>query len=240
MTQEEMCAGVITESFYSRVENGKSEIGISDLLLILAKHKIALNDFFAVFDKQIQGDLQQRRILRAFNNRDFVWLKKQNFKNLILNSEIELIQRTLNRGAQNKSIEFKVDPLQVGNWNKVNLWKLAISMSLYNTEEVDTLIASIREKNDQIDMNDQKTLEALVNVMINYIDRCYSNKDETKMQQAIQFVQEMPNHPVIMFHKLVVEYYSCLIKRDIDYAQSILAILKETGYCQYVAWLPKL
>ncbi len=34
LTQTEMCAGVVTESFYSRVENGKSEINIDDLLAI--------------------------------------------------------------------------------------------------------------------------------------------------------------------------------------------------------------
>ena len=35
LTQTQMCAGVVTESFYSRVENGKSEINIDDLLAIL-------------------------------------------------------------------------------------------------------------------------------------------------------------------------------------------------------------
>ncbi|WP_158304584.1 helix-turn-helix domain-containing protein [Lactobacillus helveticus] len=54
LTQKEMCAGVVTESFYSRVENRKSEINIDDLLAILKKNHVSIRDFFGVFDHSMQ------------------------------------------------------------------------------------------------------------------------------------------------------------------------------------------
>ncbi len=57
ITQRQMCAGIITESFYSRVENNKNEINIDDLIKILNKQHISFYDFFLlhlVFHQLIQ------------------------------------------------------------------------------------------------------------------------------------------------------------------------------------------
>lgn len=46
LTQAEMCQGIISESFYSRVERGTRKISIFDLLAILNKNGLHLEDFF--------------------------------------------------------------------------------------------------------------------------------------------------------------------------------------------------
>ena len=38
LTQTQMCSGIVTESFYSRVERGLSEINATDLFRILNEH----------------------------------------------------------------------------------------------------------------------------------------------------------------------------------------------------------
>lgn len=45
LTQEQFSAGIVTESFYSRVENNKSKISMNDLLNILNYHHVSLYDF---------------------------------------------------------------------------------------------------------------------------------------------------------------------------------------------------
>lgn len=42
LTQTEMAAGVISVSFYSKVERGLNDIGINDFLEILKKHGIKI------------------------------------------------------------------------------------------------------------------------------------------------------------------------------------------------------
>lgn len=50
LTQTEMSEGIMTESFYSKVERNVSKIKINDLLAILNKNGITLEDFFGVRD----------------------------------------------------------------------------------------------------------------------------------------------------------------------------------------------
>lgn len=50
LTQEQFSAGIVTESFYSRVENNKSKISMNDLLNILNYHHVSLYDFFVSDD----------------------------------------------------------------------------------------------------------------------------------------------------------------------------------------------
>lgn len=52
LNQTQMCGGIISEPFYSRVERGLSEINIIDLLKILNLHDVSLYDFFKDFDKE--------------------------------------------------------------------------------------------------------------------------------------------------------------------------------------------
>ena len=55
LTQEEMTQGIVSESFYSKVERGTSKINILDLLEILNKNGINLEDFFEE-DVHSKGD----------------------------------------------------------------------------------------------------------------------------------------------------------------------------------------
>lgn len=40
-----MCAGIISESFYSKIEHDKNELSINKLLALLNAHNISLYDF---------------------------------------------------------------------------------------------------------------------------------------------------------------------------------------------------
>lgn len=50
ITQEKMCEGSITESYYSRVERGQRDINVNDLIKILNNNHVSLRDFFEIFD----------------------------------------------------------------------------------------------------------------------------------------------------------------------------------------------
>ena len=71
LTQLQMSAGIITESFYSKVERDKSKIDIVDLVKILNYHKVSLYDFFETFEKE---NFSQKtidfKIYSAFESRD--------------------------------------------------------------------------------------------------------------------------------------------------------------------------
>ncbi|WP_265488950.1 helix-turn-helix domain-containing protein [Lactobacillus sp. PV034] len=66
LTQLQFSAGVVTESFYSRVENGRSNISMSKLIELLNYHHVSLYDFF---EPAFKGNIEQQAVL-AFLDRD--------------------------------------------------------------------------------------------------------------------------------------------------------------------------
>lgn len=63
LTQKEMAADIISPSFYSRVESGKSKITVDDLLNILKLHKINISDFFNQLDDSTASSSDQKDIV---------------------------------------------------------------------------------------------------------------------------------------------------------------------------------
>ena len=66
LTQLEFSGGIVTESFYSRVENGKSDISMSKLIELLNYNQVSLYDFF---EPAFQGNIEHQVIL-AFLDKD--------------------------------------------------------------------------------------------------------------------------------------------------------------------------
>lgn len=66
LTQEQFSAGIVTESYYSRVESNKSNISMDSLLKILNYNQVSLYDFF---EPIIRENINQELIL-AFINLD--------------------------------------------------------------------------------------------------------------------------------------------------------------------------
>lgn len=242
LTQTQMCAGVVTESFYSRVENGKNEINIDDLLAILKQNHVSVRDFFSVFDQSMQRKIQYHCIRSAINNRNVAWLKKEQKDEPIFKTEFTAVIATLTNKKADLSDDaqrkIKSNFGRLGKWDETALWNLASFMSLYDTSEIKILITDIYENKNSIGLNDSLTLAALVNVMMSYLGRSYQENDLGSVLQTIQFIKELPTNLVIMFHKLVTIYYQALINHDQKRLDLITKVLQKNGYDNYLAWLP--
>lgn len=81
LSQADMAAGIVTASFYSKVERDQSEIIIDKLVEILNAHNISLNEFFEAFDKENLPNLNlEKKVYSYFDNRDLgklIALKKE-------------------------------------------------------------------------------------------------------------------------------------------------------------------
>ena len=96
LSQADMAAGIVTASFYSKVERDQSEIVIDKLVEILNAHNISLYDFFKVFDEENLPNLNlSRKVYSYFDNRDLdklIALKKSiNDKGTLLYLKVKLI-----------------------------------------------------------------------------------------------------------------------------------------------------
>ena len=144
-----MCAGIISESFYSKIEHDKNELSINKLLALLNAHNISLYDFFEEFDEENLSKIKlEKQVYTAFNNRNINQLRtiKRNLNNkdTIELLKINLMLATLNRQVYEIPEKFKKEIIngcqKVDLQNEKNFWNLAISTYVYNFNELSTFI----------------------------------------------------------------------------------------------------
>lgn len=132
ITQEEMTKGIVTTSFYSRVEHDKVDININDLISILNKNNVSLRDFFEKFD----GDLDQKI------NFDLNINNQAEFKKETLNKEYPLLQFAQAMSdydfldlklVMNKIMDLKVDST---NANVINFILINYLNRSYREEQI--------------------------------------------------------------------------------------------------------
>lgn len=245
LSQTEMAAGIVTESFYSKVERDKSAITIDKLVAILNKHEISLYDFFNVFDQENLPQLILRRnMYEAFNNRNVKKLKelKKSVTEKSVRVKLELMIA---------DIEGKVDKLSVSTKEELeeiapkldlksldDFWDLAIFMPLFSFEKATKVISNITLQFTQLDFTDTQVTISLMNVLILYLNRCYEEDRPEEAAVALKLTERLP-HDFTIFYHLILHYYQALFNKDDELAKQIVDLLKESGYQNYVATLPK-
>ena len=97
LTQEQMCAGVVTRSFYAKVESGRNRISADKLTEILFEHDIDITYFYQLLrntyssqSKLKENDLNQK-MNQAFNSGK-IELIEQNYHKILLQSNSSILK----------------------------------------------------------------------------------------------------------------------------------------------------
>lgn len=249
LSQADMAAGIVTASFYSKVERDQSEIIIDKLVEILNAHNISLNEFFEAFDKENLPNLNlEKKVYSYFDNRDLgklIALKKEvKDGDALLYLKLKLIiadlKGSVNKILRNKQEELKDLCLKEDINLQKDFWNIAISTSLYRFDELTGIVKYILNNSTKFDLNNEQLLLSLLNLLIKYLDRCYQEKQYAELKQVKKFVNTLPNQWSIVFHKLVVKYYFALFNNEYDLASKILDLICQSGYQHYAKTLPQI
>lgn len=245
LSQTEMAAGIVTESFYSKVERDKSAITIDKLVAILNKHEISLYDFFNVFDQENLPQLILRRnMYETFNNRDVKKLKelKKSVTEKSVRLKLELMIADIEGQVNQLSVSTKEELEEIAPKldfeNLDDFWDLAIFMPLFSFEKATKVINGIEGEFKQLDFADNQITLSLMNLFIAYLNRCYKEDHPEEATRVISLVQQVPRN-FIIFHQIIIHYYQALFNKDGELAKRIIDLLKESGYQNYVTTLPK-
>ena len=251
LTQTEMAAGVISVSFYSKVERGLNDIGVNDFLEILQKHNVSPQKFFEDFKtnkdsrKQVlvlmnrfinaaygDNDLELKKIIKAL---ELIKPKTAFIKFSLL--QANLIEKTHDTNAINQ-----LDKVQKNKIKKVIFQKdtdeneyhriilLANIIQIYSFDEASFLINNIINRYQKVDKLDKNIMVALSVLMINYTDLCYKEKKYSLCSLPLQYVEKLPNDIELAFTKILGKYYNDLIKDKKIEAKNIRDVLIQAGY----------
>ncbi|MCO6533001.1 helix-turn-helix transcriptional regulator [Lactobacillus sp.] len=251
LTQTEMAAGVISVSFYSKVERGYHDIGAEELIEILRKHNISFQEFFSEETKENANkkkvNLLMNQLVKAANEDNDSEIDKiiNEFENispqttfiesLILQAKI--ISNTHDKHSleslsaeDKKKIKQLVFQKDTDENDYLRIVLISNVIQIYNIDEATFLINSIIRRYHNVTEVEKRVVVALSVLMINYIDLCFQRNKSNLCQVAINYIKKLPNIIELTFSKILGKYYEDIIHNNEEEASKIKEVLIIAGY----------
>lgn len=251
LTQTEMAAGVISVSFYSKVERGYHDIGAEELIEILRKHNISFQEFFSEETKENANkkkvNLLMNQLVKAANEDNDSEIDKiiNEFENispqttfiesLILQAKI--ISNTHDKHSleslsaeDKKKIKQLVFQKDTDENDYLRIVLISNVIQIYNIDEATFLINSIIRRYHNVTEVEKRVVVALSVLMINYIDLCLQRNKSNLCQVAINYIKKLPNIIELTFSKILGKYYEDIIHNNEEEASKIKEVLIIAGY----------
>lgn len=247
LTQEEMAAGIISESFYSKVERDIHEIDANLLIRILSKHHFDAGSFFSQvnnsdnttdpdFDLMNQISFAQNRkdlkkldeITAKIANRGGTcppsfWLKfrLENAYAWVLHSD-KRISPELKRKV--KAVIMDED------WNRTAYHYLSQAVIFLDIDDAYQLVDSAFRSYEKNLATDTFTLQFVAIIAVNFLNCCFhKNASKKYTDRAIQFLRELPVDGAIGINSVLGTYYEAVFDGDAKTAKEVIDVLKKSG-----------
>lgn len=255
LTQAEMAAGVISASFYSKVERNIHDLGINDLLQILNKHKIEPASFFNNLSapEEIRSENIMDQITLAYERKDKQQLLKIQKKLAALpnnrQNEYYKLQLRLNLDVylpQAKEIppaladRLKEYVFLNDNWDIYSLQIFRETMRIYDIDELSFLVNAILSKYPDPNRLQEGLQECIGAICVNFLDNCYEKNAATLTPSAIAYLSQMRSKENLTLIKILGSYYHFLFQNKSKACQQIINVLTDAGYQDLVSVLPKI
>lgn len=237
LTQEEFSAGIVTESFYSRVENGESFISVTDLIAILNYHHFSVTDFFAPDDIKHK----KRLLMQAFIDRDLGRIKKLEKSMNLTSSKDKIISRLmfiiLTNHVNDVPEEFKEEArkhlLEIGKIDNETLFQLLLLIPIIDQEWI-KLVLDYSVKDCDFTKIDNFSLRLVSHVLIAFLEQCYQEDNKTDAKNILHIFGKIPPHKSLFLERILVDCYRAWIQGDEERLKSTIVWLRKNGYGRYI------
>ena len=249
MNQTQMAAGIVTESFYSKVERGVHAIDADVLIRILTAHHFDVTTFFAQITNQQSTEPYfdlAGKITYAQNNKDLQTLDKikQMIENgrgegpLWLKFRLELAYAWVLRSNDRISLEMKkkINGLIVNeNWDRTSYHFLSQAVIFLDIDDAKRLVESAYVAYRKHPAIDTFTLQFVALIAVNYLNCCYhQHVGISYADSSLKFLHDLPAEPAIGLNKLLGLFYAALFNHDIEKVKKLEAIIENCGYATVI------
>ena len=255
LTQTEMAAGIVSTSYYSKVERNIHQISADELIAILNRHHIDSSAFFAHFsnfNSQEKRDFL-KEIGDAYEKKDKQELLtiKKNIDQLpdsrqkkYYQLQIDLVLNVYLTKAADIPAELRNDlkkfVFQDNNWNENSLQLFRETIRVYDIDELSFLVNAILAKYHQPAELPIKTQEILGGICINFLDKCYEHNTPELIKQPLQYISKLSNASELLLVKILKNYYQAVFNKNADEVKVISGVLEKAGWKDFVSVLPHL
>lgn len=254
MTQEEMCLGIVSRSFYAKVEAGKHEISAEKLAQILFMHEIDVSRFYQLIredyisESQKQAESLTSRMNIAVSKNDLDELESccyeiaqlKGYKILKLRSIVTLayFRKNLTDISSDTKEKIYIEFDESEKWiTRPELIRLlANTMPLWREEDLDFLIGRLLEYLKRKTKISDLMLERYLRLLSNYLVTCYDRSKENKLlkfnhvNDVINYFEQLPPNFNLMIYRFDAKFSKALIQHNEDELKKIKEDLVYYGY----------
>lgn len=243
LTQDDMAQGIMSRSFYSRVENGISSPGVNEMIALLKMHDVSVVNFLEDEDQVNLREKYQDQVILAYFKRDLNKLKQLRDVSELNNRRDKFAIKMLIAKLEGKETEFtsvlrrkmKHAFFEMKDLNKNILWLLLVYMNLYEFDELGSLMDVIFSRYEKSKNLDRRTLQLMASICVSYLKRC-SQQDENDFEfmQAERVLAEVPNIADVFLQKLIGQYFIFKRREQDEWAEFVKELIAECGYENYL------
>lgn len=253
LTQAKFTQNIISVSQYSRVENGEQDLRASDFIKLLYINNLNIDPFFKSLNKNILSSDQILKMLaQSFYDRNLNQVQK--IKNIILKIpnnnflllQADLIISTLNNTDVTANTDlisrFSKELNKKDNWTKDKefLQLFGSSISVFHIDRLSIYMEQIlKEYINNISNCPFELQRRIAGICINYLNKCYTEKELTLVNQTITLLANLSQDPDLLMYKLLGIYFKYLFEKNKNKTKEIIDLLKETGYNKFILNLVK-
>lgn len=262
LTQEQMCAGVVTRSFYAKVESGRNRISADKLTEILFEHDIDITYFYQLLrntyssqSKLKENDLNQK-MNQAFNSGK-IELIEQNYHKILLQSNSSILKLRAMISVANLKDELNlIDPKvkeklfvefdEGANWmTRPDLLRLFTdTMPLWDSSDLSFFIGRLLAKVQKEHNIPELLQERYLRVFENYLAVYYKKNNPIKtidvnVQKTFDYILNLEPTVHFLLYKIAAVYLQNLFLGNKEEAQKIKNEMKKYGYQDIVKTWPK-
>ncbi|MGZ7895155.1 helix-turn-helix domain-containing protein [Lactobacillus crispatus] len=262
LTQEQMCAGVVSRSFYAKVESGRNRISADKLTEILFEHDIDITYFYQLLrntyssqSKLKENDLNQK-MNQAFNSGK-IELIEQNYHKILLQSNSSILKLRAMISVANLKDELNlIDPKvkeklfvefdEGANWmTRPDLLRLFTdTMPLWDSSDLSFFIGRLLAKVQKEHNIPELLQERYLRVFENYLAVYYKKNNPIKtidvnVQKTFDYILNLEPTVHFLLYKVAAVYLQNLFLGNKEEAQKIKNEMKKYGYQDIVKTWPK-
>lgn len=245
LSQTEMAAGVISESYYSKVERGVHGIDADVLIDLLAKHYFGVIEFFNNLVNQNSNQNPDFELINeitfAQNRKDVMALDKIAAKIEKMEEVSETVKIRLARSYawtyhSNDMVSDEIKQavkqhLGKGDWGRSNYYYLGSTVILLDISDAYQFVDQAFHSWERDPKNDTFSLQSTGLIAVNFLNCCYHRDARPEYyQRAINFLKKLPVEPAIGLNKILGRYYEALFTNDKQTMDIVIELLKDTGY----------
>lgn len=251
LTQEQMAAGIVSESFYSKVERDIHDIDTKVLMDILTVHRFNVIEFFGKiwnqptpknpdFDLVAQiSDAQNKKDLGKLNE---ITAKIQNGGDkipLYVQIKLESAYAWITHSNQHASPQFKrhIKSIMLDkNWTQSSYNYLSQAVIFLDIDDAYYLVNSAFRSYEKNPKYDTFTIQFVANIAVNFLNCCYhKNAKKEYVDRAVNFLRNsLPKDGAIGISSVLGTYYEALFNNDKEMAKMVIKVLDKSGYLSLI------